>query len=677
MPSFESARSRAEELRRLIKRNAALYYEQDSPEISDAEYDLMLRELQEIEREYPLLAAPDSPAHRIGGAPKAGFVKVRHEVSMMSLDNALTREELGAFYTKLSQNLGTPECVVTCEPKIDGLAVSLIYEDGLFVKGATRGDGEVGEDVTVNLRTIRTLPLELREKIPGALEVRGEVCIDKEGFAGLNAEREEAGEPLFANPRNAAAGSLRQLDPKITASRKLKIYLYQVIAPETYGIRTQYEMLRWIKERGLPVQGAERRCRSGSEINGYLDEWAEKRFAHPIDTDGVVVKLDELELREGLGATAKAPRWAIAYKFPPEQKQTRVVAIEITVGRTGVMTPTAVLEPVRLSGSVVRRASLHNQDEIARKDVRVGDMVWVHKAGEIIPEIIRVEPERRPPGAEPYNMPDRCPACGSGAVRLPGEAAVKCLNKSCPAQIKEAIAHFASRRAMNILGLGEKIISQLVETGKVRTIADLYSLSAFDLAGLERMGEKSAQNILDSIGNSKQRPLGALINAIGIPGVGERLAGDLAERFRSIGALAASAAGRDGALESMDGIGPTLSESISAFFLEPHNGETIEKLERAGVKTELDGAPAARENLPWNGLKFVLTGELDSMTRDAAAERIRALGGQVAGSVSKKTDFVVAGENAGSKLLRAKALGVPTLDEETFLKRLGETGLTE
>lgn len=671
LEAFEAAKSRAAELREVIGRNAELYYEKDAPEISDREYDLLFRELQEIEAKYPELATPDSPTRRVGGAPKEGFVKVRHDVPMMSLDNALTREELESFYVKLSQSLGGPQAV-TCEPKIDGLAVSLIYENGVFTRGATRGDGTVGEDVTANLRTIRTMPLRLATEAQGTIEVRGEVCIDKKGFAALNAQREEAGEPLFANPRNAAAGSLRQLDPKITARRKLKIFLYQVVEPEKLGIKTQYDMLRWIKEAGLPTQGAEARVCSISEINRYLDEWSKKRFEHPIDTDGVVIKLDGLPERELLGATAKAPRWAIAYKFPPEEKLTLLKDIEVTVGRTGTMTPTAILEPVRLSGTTVQRASLHNQDEIDRKDIRINDMVWVRKAGEIIPEIIKAEISMRPDGTAPYHIPENCPVCGARAVRLTGEAAVKCPNKSCPAQIKESITHFASRRAMNILGLGEKIVSQLVDTGLVRTVADLYSLTVGDLACLERMGEKSAENILASVEGSKTRPLGALINAIGIPNVGERTAGDLAERFRSIAALAESAEARDGKLEAMEGIGPTVSESISAFFSEPHNKETIERLARAGVKMEIDGPAAERGALPWSGLKFVLTGELASMTRDDASERIRALGGQMSGSVSKKTDFVVVGSSPGSKFLKAKELNIAILDEDAFIKKLEE-----
>lgn len=650
-------------------RNAKLYYEQDAPEISDYEYDIMMRELQETEQAFPELVTPDSPTHRVGGAPKAGFVKVRHTLPMMSLDNAVDREELESFYTKLLEALG-PDIAVVCEPKIDGLAVSLVYEDGVFVRGSTRGDGKVGEDVTANLKTIHSMPLVLPREVPGTLEVRGEVCMDKAGFAKLNATREEMGEPLFANPRNAASGSLRQLDPRITSRRGLKIYLYQVMEPEKFGITTQSGMLRWIRDVGLPGQGAERKCSSLEEIKAYLSEWAIKRFNHPIDTDGVVVKLDDLAAREELGVTAKAPKWAIAFKFPPEQKHTLLEDIEVSVGRTGIMTPTAVLEPVRLSGTIVRRASLHNQDEIERKDIRIGDTVLVHKAGEIIPEVISVDLLRRPYDAEPYLMPEECPVCGSRAVRLPKEAAIKCPNKSCPAQVTEGIIHFGSRKAMDIFGLGERIIAQLVSSERVKTVADLYTLKRYDLADLERMGDKSAQNIIDSIENSKKRPLSALIYALGIPNVGERTALELAEYFRSLDRLAECARANPEGLRNMDGVGPTIAAAIECFFTEPHNVETVARLKQAGVNFEMDGPAIDRTVLPWNGLKFVLTGELSSMTRDEASEKIRALGGQTAGSVSKKTDFVVAGESAGSKLLKAQALNVPVLTEDEFLKKI-------
>jgi len=670
MDSAEELRRRAEELRSEIARHAKLYYEEDSPEISDFRYDELLRELQKIEEEHPELKSPDSPTHRIGGSPKEGFAKVAHEVPMMSLDNALSKEELKSFYDKLCQSLEVPRADVVCEPKIDGLAVSLVYEDGLFVLGSTRGDGYVGEDVTANLRTIRTLPLRLAREVSGRLEVRGEVCIDKEGFAALNAAREEAGEPLFANPRNAAAGSLRQLDPKVTALRKLKIYLYQIIDPLKYGVKSQHETLDMLRELGFPVQGAERLCSAFDEICAYVDMWAYKRFEHPIDTDGVVVKLDDIRMRERLGATSKAPRWAIAFKFPPEEKLTRVRDIEVTVGRTGILTPTAVLEPVRLSGTVVQRASLHNQDEIDRKDIRIGDMVWVRKAGEIIPEVLRVEKSMRGPGSSRYVIPDVCPACGSKAVRLHGEAAVRCQNTACPAQVRERIAHFASREAMDIRGLGDKIIAQLVDKGYVRDFADLYALDAGTLSKLDRMGEKSAANITASIERSKSRPLGALINALGIRNVGERTAWELAERFRSLDALAECAVKRQNDLESIDGIGPVIAESLYVFFSEPHNAAMLERLKAAGVRFSLDGAAKSDRDAPFSGLKFVLTGELASMPRHEAAMKIRELGGQVADSVSGKTDFVVAGASPGSKYLRARELGVPIIDEEKFIDML-------
>ncbi len=668
----ESLKKRVSELRAELKRHAELYYVQDSPEITDFEYDQLLRELAAAEEKYSELRTADSPTHRVGGAPREGFVKVEHSEPMMSLDNALDKDELRSFYAKTSQALGVDSVQVLCEPKIDGLAVSLIYEDGVFVSGATRGDGRVGEDITANLRTIKSLPLTLRDTVRGKLEVRGEICMDKKGFALLNAAREEAGEPLFANPRNAAAGSVRQLDPKVTAVRKLKIYLYQVVDPEKHGIRSQKEMLETIGRLGLPVQGSERLCSTLEEVESYLEAWTEKRFEHPIDTDGVVVKLDDIGLRAMLGATSKAPRWAIAFKFPPEEKVTRIIDIEITVGRTGTLTPTAVLEPVHLSGTVVRRAILHNQDEIDRKDIRIGDYVLVHKAGEIIPEVIKVEKERRPEGTVPFRIPDICPVCGSGAVRLKGEAAVKCSNSSCPAQIKEGISHFASRAAMDIRGLGEKIVALLVEKGIVSDFADLYMVRTEDLIPLERMGEKSARNITEAIEKSKNRPLGALINALGIRNVGERTANDLAEKFRSLELLSETAVSRTDELESMEGIGPVVAESLRVFFLEPHNDHVIRRLKEAGVNMVIESPAKPRVDLPWSGLKFVLTGELSTMTRPEASEKIKALGGETSDSVSRKTNFVVTGEKPGSKLLKARSLGIEVLEEEDFIKRLSE-----
>ena len=668
----ESLKKRVSELRAELKHHAELYYVQDSPEISDFEYDSILKELTLLEEKHPELITSDSPTKRIGGVPREGFQKVTHVEPMMSLDNALNRAELSAFYEKMCQNLGLQTALVLCEPKIDGLAVSLIYEDGVFINGATRGDGRVGEDITANLRTIKSLPPKLKEMVSGRLEVRGEVCIDKKGFAALNAAREEAEEPLFANPRNAAAGSLRQLDPKVTASRNLKIFLYQVVEPQRHGINSQKDMLQMIKYIGLPVQGSERLCSNLNEINAYLEEWMEKRFEHPIDTDGVVVKLDDIELRSHLGSTSKAPRWAVAFKFPPEEKVTRIIDIEVTVGRTGTLTPTAVLEPVHLSGTVVRRATLHNQDEIDKKDIRIGDYVLVYKAGEIIPGVIRVEKDRRPEGTMPFKMPEECPVCGSRAVRINGESAIKCTNKSCPAQIKEGISHFASRAGMDIRGLGDKIVAQLVDTGKVSNFADLYDLDVEAIIPLERMGELSASNIVGSIEGSKKRPLGALINALGIRNVGERTAFDLAVKFRSLEALSDASINNKDELGSMDGIGPVIAESLRAFFSEPHNAQMIKRLKEAEVNMMTEEPVQNRDDLPWRGLKFVLTGELSSMTRPEASEKIRALGGETSESVSKKTDFVVAGDRPGSKILKARTIGVQILEEDDFIKRLRE-----
>lgn len=670
MDTFKNLKKRAEDLRAELNRHAQLYYEQDNPEISDFQYDVLIRELQNIEKKYPTLITLDSPTHRVGGAVREGFTKINHAIPMMSLDNALNKEELKNFYEKLSKSLGVVAAEVVCEPKIDGVAISLIYEDGLFISGATRGNGYIGEEVTENLKTIRSMPLRLNQSIKGRLEVRGEVCIDKSNFVLLNETREEDGEALFANPRNAAAGSLRQLNPKITATRNLNIYLYQILEPEKYGISSQCEMFEQLRKLGLPVQGAERRCVSLNEISTYLDIWTKKRFDHHIDTDGVVIKLDNLEDRIELGATAKAPRWAIAFKFPPEEKQTVIKDIEVTVGRTGTLTPTAILEPVHLSGSIVQRANLHNQDEIDRKDIRIGDTVMVHKAGEIIPEVLAVDLAKRKSDSKAYSLPNTCPVCGSRAVRLFGEAALKCSNSSCPAQIKERIVHFASRQAMDIRGLGDKIVEQLVDSNKVTDISDLYSLDVPILITMNRIKNKLAQNIVDSIEKSKSRTLAALINALGIRNVGEKMAQELAERFKTLDALAKSSVEMRDSLELMDGIGPVIAQSLNTFFTEPHNISMIERLRVAGVTFEMKNSIINKEKLPWNGLIFVLTGELSSMTRAEATEKIKALGGETAKSVSKKTSFVLVGVNPGSKYLKAQKMDVPILNEEAFLNKM-------
>jgi DNA ligase (NAD+) len=515
------------------------------------------------------------------------------------------------------------------------------------------------------------MPLALHGAPPGRVEARGEVCMSREDFAELNRAREESELPLFANPRNAAAGSLRQLDPRVTASRKLSIFLYHLEDAPSSGARTQQGILRRLGEMGLPTQESSMACGSLAEIEAYLAEWGEARHANAVNTDGVVVKLDDLSLRAELGSTAKAPKWAIAFKYPPEEKRTQVLGIQVSVGRTGALTPTALLSPVNLSGTTVQRASLHNQDEIDRKDIRIGDTVWVHKAGEIIPEVLRVDMDARDPESAPYKIPGNCPVCGAAAVRLPGEAAVRCPNKTCPAQLQEGIAHFVSRQCMDINGIGEKLIAQLTERGAVKSAADLYGLTAEDLAGLDRMAEKSSQKLVSAIENSKTRPLGAVINALGIRNVGRKTAFDLAGHFKSMDRLMAS---DEGELSAVEGVGPVVAASIVAFMGEDHNSGAIERLREAGVNMEESaeaGAPA-RHALTFAGKRFVFTGELSSMTRQDAEKLAESLGAKTSGSVSKRTDVVVAGKNAGSKLDNAARLGIEVWDEETFLERINE-----
>lgn len=659
------AEARAGYLRGEIARHDRLYYVMDAPEIEDAQYDALLRELIEIEREHPELVTPDSPTTRVRGEPLKEFVPFSHAVPMMSLDNVFSREEMRSFCTKVREAVGAPVDWL-CEPKIDGLAISLIYEDGVFVRAATRGSGAVGEDVTQNVRTIRSLPLMIDHAPDGILTVRGEVCMARADFAELNAAREESGAPIFANPRNAAAGSLRQLDPRITAQRALKIFLYGLEEAEALGIKTQGEILERLRECGLPIFGGHRLCRSIDEIDSYLDERDIARHSDQVDTDGAVLKLDELRYRPELGATSRAPKWAVAYKFPPEEKRTRLLDIEVTVGRTGALTPTAILEPVQLSGTTVRRATLHNQDEIDRRDIRIGDTVWVHKAGEIIPEVSRVVMEARPEGAVPYRLPELCPACGARAVRAEGESALRCPNRSCPAQMKEELLHFVSRECMDIDGIGEKLIAQLLDRGIVRTTADLYRLEASELEGLDRMAERSANNVIEAISRSKGRPFSAVLNALGIRNVGKKTAEDLAIAFGSIDMLMAAS---EEELASIEGVGPIVASSIAAFFADEHDRETVERLREAGVTMETEVKEGSEiHDEAFVGKKFVFTGELSIMTRSEGEALVRSLGGSSASSVSKKTDVVVAGANAGSKLSKAEQLGIEIWDEERFVR---------
>lgn len=672
MLAFEEARARVEELRREIRKHDYYYYVLDNPIISDQEYDALVRELERLEKQYPQLITPDSPTQRVGGEPLPEFRTVQHPVPLLSLANAFEPAELRDFDRRVRQLAGSSVDYVV-EPKIDGLSVVLTYENGVFVQGATRGDGMTGEDVTENLKTIRVLPLFLPEA-PRRFVVRGEVFMPKKAFARLNEERDARGEPPFANPRNAAAGSIRQLDPKVTAARTLGIYTYQVLVSEGLTLTTQTEVLAFLRELGLPVQEYWRCCRDIEEVISYCSAWVEKRHDLTYEIDGMVVKVNSLPLHAALGSTAKSPRWAVAYKFPAEQAVTRVIDIIVRVGRTGVLTPTAILEPVQVGGVTVSRATLHNEDMIREKDIRIGDYVVVHRAGDVIPEVVRALPERRTGREKVFHMPEACPECSGRVVRLEGEVAARCTGIACPAQLKELLLHFVSREAMDIEGVGPALVNQLVARGLVKDPADLYYLRKEDLVALERMGEKSAENLLEALARSKERGLAPLIYALGIRYVGTRTAEILAEHYGSLAALARAGVEE---LTEIPEIGPKIAASIAAFFQEEQTKRVIEKLRRAGVKMEQERAAVPREELPLAGKQFVLTGTLSSLTRKEAEELVKKLGGRVASSVSRKTDYVVVGEDPGQKYEKARALGIPLLDEEAFLSLLGEARRTE
>ena len=665
---LEAVKKRIEELREEIRKHDYHYYVLNQPLISDAEYDRLFRELQELEEKYPQFVTPDSPTQRVGAPPAEEFRPVRHAVPMLSLQNCFSEEEFLEWDRRVRRLLGGERPVYICEPKLDGLSVELVYENGVFTVGSTRGDGYVGEDVTRNLRTIRQIPLRLRPlngEVPRLLEVRGEVYMEKEDFKRLNREREEKGEPPFANPRNAAAGSLRQLDPNITARRPLKAFFYALGRAEGITIRSQEELLTTLSKLGLPVNPLWRRCESPEEAIAFYHELLERRDELPYEADGVVVKVNDFSQREVLGEVSRAPRWAIAFKFPAEEATTRVLDIVVQVGRTGALTPVAILEPVEVSGVTVSRATLHNEDEVKRKDVRIGDWVVVRRAGEVIPEVVKSIPERRTGKEREFRMPDRCPVCGGPVVRPPGEVIHRCENLSCPARIKEAIRHFASRRAADIEGLGEKLVDQLVEKGLVKRISDLYHLRKEQLAALERMGEKSAQNLLDQLERSKGMSLARFIYALGIRYVGEHIAEVLAERFGSIDELASASYEE---LVGIPEIGPRIAQSIVDFFASEDNRRLIEELKAVGIDPR---AERPKEKGPLAGKTFVFTGRLSDMTREEAKRLVESLGGKVASSVSRKVDYVVVGEDPGSKLDRARALGIPTLSEEEFKELVG------
>lgn len=664
----KQAAQRAAALRDQINYHNYRYYVLDNPQIPDAEYDRLFRELQELERQHPSLVTSDSPTQRVGAAPLQAFGEVKHVVPMLSLDNAFSEDEVQAFDRRMREGLKLEAVVYAAEPKLDGLAVSLLYEDGRLVRGATRGDGYTGEDITQNVRTISAIPLRLMGKgYPRFLEVRGEVYMTRKGFQELNRRQQDQGEKVFANPRNAAAGSIRQLDPRITATRPLSIYCYGVGQIEGGQLPDCHSaILNQLQEWGLRVS-SERKVVKGAEgCLHYFAKMAEKRARLAYEIDGVVYKVDRLDQQEKLGFVSRAPRWAVAHKFPAEEAMTKVLDIDVQVGRTGTLTPVARLEPVSVGGVTVSNATLHNEDEVHRKDVRAGDTVIIRRAGDVIPEVVSTVMERRRSGSRLFHLPKTCPVCGSEVVRVEGEAAARCSGGLyCPAQRKEAIRHFASRRAMDIEGLGEKLVDQLVEQGLVHDVADLYDLTLEQLAGLERMGEKSAANLLDALEKSKATTLARFLYALGIREVGEATALSLARYFGDLDAVASA---DEEALQAVPDIGPVVAQQIAAFFHERHNRDVIRKLQAAGINwPKITGRAKA---LPLAGKTFVLTGTLTAMTRDEAKERLQDFGAKVAGSVSPKTDFVVAGAEPGSKLDKAHALKVPVLDERQFLAML-------
>lgn len=662
----EEAKKRIEELTELIIKYDKAYFVDDNPLVPDAVYDQLFRELVELEAKYPEFVLEHSPTKRVGSEPVDAFRKVEHEVPMLSLGNAFQEQELLDFHRRVMQAIGN-DVEYICELKIDGLAVSLTYEDGKFVRGATRGDGSVGEDITSNLKTIRSIPLMIEET--GKLEVRGEAYMPKRSFEQLNEERKEKGEQLFANPRNAAAGSLRQLDPRIAAKRHLDMFAYGYGVWQIPEVGTHSGRLEKLQKLGFKINPHWEICRSIDEVIAFVKKWTEQRSSLPYDIDGIVVKVNDIKQQEQLGFTARTPRWAIAYKFPAQEAVTTLIDIELSVGRTGVVTPTAILEPVFVDGSTVSRATLHNEDHIRALDIRIGDRVIIKKAGDIIPQVVRVLFEERKEGLEPYRMPDHCPACNSKLVHLDDEVALRCINPDCPAQLKEGIIHFVSREAMNIDGLGEKIIEQLFDAGLIKSIADLYRLKKEDLLPLERMGEKSVQNLLKAIEASKQNSLEKLIFGLGIRHIGEKAATLLAKNFKTMDALKNATFDE---LVAIDEIGEKMAESVVKFFKEEKVVQLIEQLERLGInmtylKDEPEGQSAAAQAVFANKT-VVLTGKLEHFTRNEAKAIIEANGGKVTGSVSKNTDLVIAGEKAGSKLKQAEKLNIPVWDEEKFIE---------
>ncbi len=657
-----AAKRRIDELRELLAHHSFLYYVEDAPQISDYEYDKLFYELVALEEKYPEFDSPTSPTKRVGGKALDKFEKVTHAVKMGSLADVFSYDEVRDFVAKTNEKLGKAT-VFSVEPKIDGLSVSLVYENGRFSLGSTRGDGTVGENVSENLKTVRTIPMKTKDALPH-LEVRGEVYMPREAFAALNEKREAEGEQLFANPRNAAAGSLRQLDSKVTASRRLDIFVFNVQAAEGIEFSSHIESLEYLKSQGFHIIDGIRRASSAGEIISAIEEIGAARDNLPYDIDGVVIKADSLAERKLLGENISTPKWAIAYKFPPEQKQTKLTDIIIQVGRTGVLTPNARLEPVRLAGTVVSRATLHNIDFIRERDIRIGDTVTLQKAGDIIPEIICVDKSKRNGSEVPYEMPTHCPSCGEPVIR-DDEAATRCTNASCPAQLERHITHFASRDAMNIDGMGPAVVRLLIASGLIHNVADIYSLSAGEIEGLDRMGKKSAENLIAAIERSKSAGLDKLIYALGIRQVGEKAARSLAEAFPDIELLFSVS---EEQISAIYDFGDISAHYIVNFFAHPQTRVLVDELKSRGVKTTYE--VQKRGNI-FEGMTFVLTGTLPTMKRDEASRLIEENGGKVSSSVSAKTSMVLAGEDAGSKLTKAQSLGVRIISEEELLSMLG------
>lgn len=662
--SLKQAEKKVDKLREKIKYHEKKYYVDNDPQISDYEFDQLVKELEKLEKQFPELITPESPTQRVGEQPLEGFASVEHRTPMLSLDNCYSEEELREFKERIKKIIPIEKIEYVAELKIDGLGISVIYRNGKFSQAVTRGDGFRGDDVTLNVKTIRCFPLEINNT--REIEVRGEVYLPFQSFQKINKQRLKKGEPLFANPRNAAAGSLRLLDPKEVASRNLDAFLYSIFI-EGKEEKSQWKNLQTLKELSFKINPQARRCSSLKEVISFWEEWREKREDLDYDVDGIVVKVNSTEQQKLLGSTAKFPRWSISFKFPARQATTQIKDIKIQVGRTGALTPVAILKPVKLSGITISRSTLHNEDEIKRKDIRIGDYVLIERSGDVIPKVVSAMKRRRTGKEKKFSFPAKCPVCHSSTFKPEDEAISRCVNPSCPAKLRESLLHFASRRAMNIEGLGHALVDQLLEKKLIKSIPDVYSLSHNDLVGLERMGPKSSQNLLDEIAKSKQRDLARLIYALGIRYVGERTAQALASHFKDLQRL--TRASLEGLIHIED-VGPKVAGSIVFFFKQTENTEFIKRLKKAGLnfsyqKEEKEGVR------PLEGQTFVLTGKLSSLSREKAAEIIENLGGTVSSSVSRKTSYVIVGDSPGSKLSKAEKLGVPTLEEKEFLKLIG------